>query len=152
MKKKKENKKNEKKKMKKEKKEELKSQEELDKEIWDSFITYKKGEKIDNYLNEKREKARKKYKESFHNDITDSFNNLGNFTTSKASRFKNPYKISNYREIRNIINFITDSEMRSIDEFDIIDDYMLIENYDNTNKSVNLKVYLKQMLELKNQY
>ena len=55
----------------------------------------------------KREKKlEKKYKESFHNDITDSFNNLGNLTSRKKSRFKNPHKISNYKEIKNIYNIL----------------------------------------------
>ena len=108
--------------------------------------------KINNYFKEKEKKVREDYKKSFYKDnIADKFNMQGNFTLSKKkNENKNSNKISNYKEIRNIIDYITELEMIRIEsnEYFIIDDYMLIDNYDNPTKSLNLKVLLKQMFEL----
>ena len=88
-------------------------------------------------------------------DITDSINSSGNFTLTEEKNKeenKNPYDISNYKEIRNIIDFIIDEELRILHEKEqenLRDDYMWLDNYNNPN-NVDLKILVKQMIELKN--
>ena len=65
-----------------------------------------------------------------------------NKTEKKKSRFKNPYEISNYKEIRNTIDLIADQELCCLirdEKDDLLDDYMWLDNYDNSN-NIDLKV------------
>ena len=39
--------------------------------------------------------------------------------------------------------------MEKVKDDDIKDDFMIIENYDNPDKSLDLKIILQQMLEMK---
>ena len=80
----------------------------------------------------------------------------GNFILTEEEKNKeenkNPYDISNYKEIRNIIDFIADEELRRLQENEqenLRDDYMWLDNYEDKN-NVDLKVLVKQMIELKN--
>ena len=114
----------------------------------------REGEKISNYSNENYLNFRNEYWRK--DDITDSINSLGNFTLTKEEEkkeeIKNSYDISNYEEIRNIIDFIADEELRRLQKNErenLRDDYMGLDNYDNPN-NVDLKVLVKQMIELKN--
>ena len=116
-------------------------------------------EKINYYLNGYYEYINYTYARNEYwrkDDIADLINSSGNFTLTKEEKNKeedkNPYDISNYKEIRNIIDFIADEELRRLQENEqekFIDDYMWLDNYDNPN-NVDLKVLVKQMLELKN--
>ena len=112
----------------------------------------REGEKVTNYLNENYVDARNEYWRK--DDITDSINSLVNFilTKEKKEEIKNSYDISNCKEIRTIIDFIADEELRRLQENEqenLRDDYMWFDNYNNPN-NVDLKVLVKQMIELKN--
>ena len=114
----------------------------------------REGEKISNYLNENYLNFRNEYWRK--DNITDSINSLGDFTLTKEEEkkeeIKNPYDISNHKEIRNIIDFIADEELRRLQENEqenLRDDYMWLDNYNNPN-NVDLKVLVKQMIEIKN--
>ena len=106
----------------------------------------REGEKISNYLNENYVDARNEY--WLKDDITDSINSSGNFTLTEEENEeenKNPYDISNYKEIRNIIDFITDEKLRILHEKEqdnLRDDYRWLDNYDNPN-DVDLKALVK---------
>ena len=98
-------------------KEERKTQEELDKEMWE----YKReSEKRSNYYychNVNYWGARRVYWRK--DDIADSINNSGNFTLTKEEKKeedKDPYDIINYKEIRNIIDFIAEEELQRLHE------------------------------------
>ena len=85
-------------------------------------------------------------------DIADSINYSGNFTLTKEEKkrkLKNPYNISNYKEIRNIIDFIAEKELKELQNTNLIDDYMWFDNYEH-QYNVDLKILIKQMTELKN--
>ena len=89
-------------------------------------------------------------------DIADSINYYGNFTLTKEEKkeeYKDPYDINNYKEIRNIIDFIAEEESRRLHrkkQEDLLDDYMWLDNYEDQN-NINLKVLINQMIELKDQ-
>ena len=87
-------------------------------------------------------------------DIADSINYYGNFTlTEEKKENKDPYDINNYKEIRNIIDFIAEEELHLLHENKqeyLRDDYMWLDNYDDQN-NINLKVLINQMIELKDQ-
>ena len=71
-----------------------------------------------NYWGSRREYWRK-------DDIADSINYSGNFTLTKEEKkekIKNPYDISNYKEIRNIIDFIAKKELKELQNTNLIDD------------------------------
>ena len=113
----------------------------------------REGEKISNYLNENCVGVGNEYWRK--DDITDSINSSGNFTLTEEKNKeenKNPYDISNYKEIRNFIDFITDEGLCILHETEqenLRDDYMWLDNYNNPN-NVDLKVLVKQVIELKN--
>ena len=89
-------------------------------------------------------------------DITDFIHSSGNFFLTEEEKNKkedkDAYDMSNYDIIRDVIDFIADKELHSLQENEqenFIDDYMWLDNYANPN-NIDLKVLIKQMLELKN--
>ena len=114
----------------------------------------RESQKRSNYSNKNYLYVRDKYWYKDDN-IADSINYYGNFALTeekKEEEDKDPCDINNYKEIRNIIDCIADEELRLLHENkqeDLRDDYMWLDNYDDQN-NVNLKVSVKQMIELKN--
>ena len=99
-----------------------------------------------------------------HKNITDKFNEMGNFTlhdeeddkkTSKnndnikENNSDNEYNRDEDKEIKEVINDTTKKEMEKTKDDDIKDDFMIIENYDYPDKSLDLKIILQQMFEMK---
>ena len=82
----------------------------------------RESEKISYYLNGCYEYINHTYARNEYwrkDDISDSINSSGNFLTKEEKNKeedKDPYNISNYKEIRNIIDFIADEELRRLQE------------------------------------